>query len=136
MFAVTRNQGFVITFDNECSISVQFGPDHYSAQAYSNYVTHTACSAEVLIKDQKKKAVFLPYDHPLYDKQDSSGILAYISSNDVAELIQFTSQLPSSVEIEKAKWVADFIIQNSLNPSNEAHIELAKRVYDLEERPQ
>ncbi len=77
------NEGFQMTFENGCTISVQFGKHTYSDQGQT--------TAEVAAWDNKG-TWFMFYDEKWNEIPEGSDTMNYTSADDVAKLIYTLSQ--------------------------------------------
>ena len=95
--AITDGKGFRITFENKWTISVQFGYGNYSdnydlsRQSSETYESHQRRAGEGG-SSTAEVAIIAPdntfYSHPKFDGDSVGG---YMTSEEVAELIAWTS---------------------------------------------
>lgn len=101
-FASSRNEGFSLTFENGWTISVQWGPTHYSSTRDlsipfgdqpdpTDYRRWTARSAEVHIWDHNA-----PRHSDGWELPDEARPEGWVSTDDVAAMIAETAARPAT----------------------------------------
>ena len=98
-FVATRNKGFAMTFDNNYTISVQWGTENYCEKKHTTihptdpmeHKRWDSLSAEIAVFDNEK---MIPIS------SDGDDVIGWLDTKDVAKVIAIVSSAGSVEEIQ------------------------------------
>ncbi len=95
MFISTQNKGFRMKFENNFSISVQWGTDNYcsrrgkeSNEKIENFIESSTAEVAIFFNN-----IMLPVTH--------NEVIGWVSTNDVARIISMVSSASNKKELVK-----------------------------------
>lgn len=95
MFKITAGKGFQITFDNGCTLSVQFGPGNYCARRNAEF--NEPKSAHHWESPTAECAILLP-DGEFYPLPEGDGaVIGWQTVNDMCALIEVARNIKTEV---------------------------------------
>ena len=101
MFAITGHKGFQITFENGCTISVQFGPGNYTDSDIRDAPFHLPKSKDRWEAKTAEVAILLPngefYNIPMEPYNSDGVIVGWATVEDVCKLIDHARNIRTEV---------------------------------------
>ena len=94
MFMITMGKGFRIKFENDWSISVQWGPGNYCKNNYIDMMEFYATPAsKIKIQSEDAEIAIFKPDNSFYRPEEwSDDVLGHVEPRDVLKWMNFVSQ--------------------------------------------
>ncbi len=89
MHKITANKGFQITFDNGCTISVQWGNGNYC----DNHTSDPASTGQPVNPSKTAEVAIILPSGAFYRIQEHDDVIGWQSANDVARWIAIAAEL-------------------------------------------